>query len=37
MLALSVVALAASAAGLGAIARSIRVTARTAHHATGLF
>lgn len=37
MLALSIAGLAASAAGLVAIVRSVRVTARTAHHAKGLF
>lgn len=37
MLTMFVTGLAASAAGLGFMARSVRVTARTARHAAGLF
>lgn len=37
MLALSVTGLVAAAAGLSGLVRSVRVTARTARHAAGLF
>lgn len=37
MLALSITSLAIAAAGAGALARSIRITARNARHARGLF